>query len=399
MREILQQALASIDAGRPVAYCRLVETRGSTPQKAGAVMLVFADGSQAGTLGGGCVEAEVKRRALAILDSGQSQVAQFQLDSDYGWDDGLICGGRMQVLIDPLTEAGHGEYLRDLSRAVVDPRGCIEAVIFDAQKSGLPVPRCYLFDSQGQLLAHVGTAANQSAGANSQNSEKTDGNRNNQNSDSSQNTENGTAVPRVVRDHLPLLGDRPRPSAVSGVAYLPTLGRCRLLVVGAGHIGQAVANWAADLDFNVWVVDDRADIVTPERFPRAERLIHGPIGPTLSKLEITPDTYCLIVTRGHNHDEEALYHLIDRDARYVGLIGSKRKIRLIFDDLLNEGISMESLSGVFAPLGIHIGSQTVPEIAVSILAELISHRNRDGIVPGRPEGILLGPESEGCSLE
>src|SRR5205814_9987252 len=97
MREVLQQLLSSVTAGRPVAYCRLVETRGSTPQKAGALMLVYPDGSQAGTLGGGCVEAEVKRRALAVLDAGRAEVSKFQLDSDYGWDDGLICGGRMQV--------------------------------------------------------------------------------------------------------------------------------------------------------------------------------------------------------------------------------------------------------------------------------------------------------------
>src|SRR4051812_10303946 len=105
MLDLLDQLCAAIEAARPLAYCRLVETRGSTPQKAGAMMLVFTDGSQAGTLGGGCVEAEVKRRALGILSSGRAEVARFQLDSDYGWDDGLICGGRMHILIQPLPAA------------------------------------------------------------------------------------------------------------------------------------------------------------------------------------------------------------------------------------------------------------------------------------------------------
>ena len=91
MREVVRQLLDALAAGRDTAYCRLVETRGSTPQKAGAVMLVYADGSQAGTLGGGCVEAEVKRRAIALLADGKSELCKFQLDSDYGWDDGLIC--------------------------------------------------------------------------------------------------------------------------------------------------------------------------------------------------------------------------------------------------------------------------------------------------------------------
>ena len=84
MRDVLRQLIAAIREGRPVAWCRLVETRGSTPQKAGAAMLVYEDGSQAGTLGGGCVEAEVKRRALALLAENRSEVCTFQLDSDYG---------------------------------------------------------------------------------------------------------------------------------------------------------------------------------------------------------------------------------------------------------------------------------------------------------------------------
>jgi xanthine dehydrogenase accessory factor len=132
----------------------------------------------------------------------------------------------------------------------------------------------------------------------------------------------------------------------------------------------------------VWVVDDRHEYCNSERFPHAKRLIVGPIDQALSGLDIDRNTYCLIVTRGHNHDEEALYHLAETPARYVGLIGSKRKIKLIFADLLREGISREALARVFAPLGFDIGSQTVPEIAVSIVAELVAHRNL-GAVPAR----------------
>src|SRR5437868_110588 len=113
IRELVGQLIEALAAGKSLAWCRLVETRGSTPQKAGAAMLVYPDGSQAGTLGGGCVEAEVKRRAIDILAQGASEVVSFQLDSDYGWDDGLICGGRMQVLIEPVTPAG-GAYFEQL---------------------------------------------------------------------------------------------------------------------------------------------------------------------------------------------------------------------------------------------------------------------------------------------
>jgi xanthine dehydrogenase accessory factor len=165
-----------------------------------------------------------------------------------------------------------------------------------------------------------------------------------------------------------------------------------LLIVGGGHVGQAVGQLAAELEFDVWVVDDRQEYVSEARFPRAERRIAGDINKVLPDLEITPDTYCLIVTRGHSHDEEALFHLADRGARYVGLIGSRRKIKMIFNDLLAEGVSADALARVYAPLGIDIGSQTVPEIAVSICAELVSHRNRSGVVPGRPEPVHVAGE-------
>ncbi|HEX5443933.1 MAG TPA: XdhC family protein, partial [Pirellulales bacterium] len=228
--------------------------------------------------------------------------------------------------------------------------GCQEAVVFDGEQSRLPAPACYLFDRLGHLAARCLSADDE--------------------------------LPPHIVEQLPSLAERPRPAAVRGVAYLPALPRCRLVIVGGGHIGQAVGKLAAEVDFEVWAIDDRAEYVSRERFPRAERLICGPIGSTLQELEVTPDTYAIIVTRGHGHDEEALYHLIDRGARYVGLIGSRRKIKLIFDDLEAEGVSAESLARVYAPLGIDIGSQTVPEIAISILAELIAHRNR-GEVPGR----------------
>lgn len=366
MRELVQKLLQALAAGGQLIYCRLVETRGSTPQKAGAAMLVFADGSQAGTLGGGCVEAEVKRRSLGLLADGNAEIVDFQLDRDYGWDDGLICGGRMHVLAQPLRSLADAHYFQALDGLLATGAGVMEAVAFDPQKSGVVAPSCYLFDEHARLVAtDLGAKASQ------------------------------TAAPQSVLDNLPELARRPRASAVQGVAYLPVLPRCRLLIVGGGHIGQAVGALASDLEFDVWVVDDRRDFVSPERFPRAQRRIQGEIGPTLKDLEITPNTYCIIVTRGHQHDEVALFHLAERGARYVGLIGSRRKIKLIFDDLEAEGISPESLARVYAPLGIDIGSQTVPEIAVSILAELIAHRNLAGEVPGRPAPVAVGQSERG----
>src|SRR5262249_52536254 len=163
-----------------------------------------------------------------------------------------------------------------------------------------------------------------------------------------------------------------------GIDYLPILPRITLLIVGGGHVGLAVAKLAAEVDFDIWVLDDRESYASRERFPMAKRHIVGDIAGRLKELaqyEINPSMYCLIVTRGHAHDEEALYHLATTSAGYLGLIGSKRKIKMIYDDLVAKGTPEEALAKVYAPLGFHIGSQTVPEIAISIVAELIAVRN------------------------
>jgi xanthine dehydrogenase accessory factor len=352
VRELLADLSTALDRRVPCVYCAVVATRGSTPQKAGAAMLAFPDGTQAGTLGGGCVEAEVKRRALHALAAGEGPaVFSFNLDDDYGWDDGLICGGRMTILAHPLTSEPGGlpprtseatEYYRRLRSLADGGEGFTEAVVI-ADNAGLPIGDRYLFDAAGTRLAHLAASPAWEA----------------------------------VAAQLDPLVNRPRPSVRGGIAYLPALPRITLLLVGGGHVAQALARLAADVDFDVWVLDDRSKFASRERFPTANRLIVGDIGPTLHDLAptLTPSTYSLIMTRGHNHDEEALSHLAETSCGYVGMIGSKRKIRLIFDDLIARGVSHEALNRVHAPLGFDIGSQTVPEIAVSIVAELIARRN------------------------
>ncbi len=182
-----------------------------------------------------------------------------------------------------------------------------------------------------------------------------------------------------------------------GVAFLPHWPRIRLIIIGAGHVGQAVATLAAQTDFDVWVVDDRDQYANRERFAAAQRILVGPIDEVIPTLPITPETYALIVTRGHGHDQEALYHLAPKPAGYVGLIGSRRKIRLIFENLLQAGITPSDLERVTAPVGLDIGSQTVPEIAVSIVAELIARRNlgQRRLAPSHHDDLLRSVTSGG----
>jgi xanthine dehydrogenase accessory factor len=159
------------------------------------------------------------------------------------------------------------------------------------------------------------------------------------------------------------------------VAFVPLIARCRLVLIGAGHIAQAVAELAAKLEFDVWVIDDRSEFACSERFPAAKRIVVDEIGSATRALQTDARTYCVVVTRGHRHDEQALLNLVGRPLGYLGMIGSKRKVRLIFEDLRAAGVEPELLEQVHAPIGLDIGAHSVAEIAIAIVAELIEHRN------------------------
>ncbi len=281
----------------------------------------------------------MKQRAIRLLDGGGPQLHGFVLDHDYAWADGLICGGKMVILAEVPDRARAVSYFRSLSELLRRGSGMTEAIVVEAEAAGCPVGTRACFDEDGTRAGHYGDSAD------------------------------GSMISPAP------LADRPRPSVRQGVAYLPTLARVRLVIVGAGHVGQAVAELAARADFDVTIVDDRRQYANAERFPSAETIVVGPLDEVIPSLPMTVNTFALIVTRGHGHDQEALSLLAPTIAPYVGLIGSRRKIRMILDALREQGVSDEALARVSAPVGLDIGSETVPEIAVSIVAELIARRN------------------------
>jgi xanthine dehydrogenase accessory factor len=293
---LLETLVADVDAGRPVMLCAVVKTKGSTPQHAGAAMLVRSDYSTFGTLGGGCVEAEVQKRAFEHLQRGEARLLDFVLNHDYGWDDGLICGGRMFIGCQPVTPAGVAPYRNALAQA------------------------------RGRSHADV---------------------------------------PLVVRD------DEREHAYRIHLETPPTL-----VIAGAGHVGQALARLAVGLDFHAVVIDDRADFASPERFDSSVELKVAEITRALAEFPLDGSCYVVIVTRGHRHDHQALDAVIRRDAAYLGLIGSKRKSKMILQDLVEAGVPQERIDRVHTPIGLPIGAVTVNEIAVSIAAQLIEHRRK-----------------------
>jgi xanthine dehydrogenase accessory factor len=342
MREVIKAVVDRLEAEQEVLLCQVVETKGSTPQKAGALMLVDpTSGLQVGTLGGGCVEAEVKQKALRCLGQRGAELHTYVLDHDEAWADGLICGGKMTILAEAMWgEAPLGyfrRYLDLLTRGV----GLTEAIrLRPSGAHHLTVGARWLLNDSGTVAASLLASPDE--------------------------------LPKPPQSTV---SGRSRPLVHEGTAWLPQPARARLLIVGAGHVGQAVAELASAVNFEVWVLDDRAQYANSERFPKAERVLAAPIETTLGSMIIDANTYVLIVTRGHGHDQGALQQVAGSAAGYVGLIGSKRKIRMIFESLRASGITDAALERVAAPVGLDIGSETVPEIAVSIVAQLIAHRN------------------------
>jgi xanthine dehydrogenase accessory factor len=284
--------------GRRTAFCVVIRTQGSAPQVPGAALLVREDMGTEGTLGGGCVEAEVRTRAFELLQRGRSGLLTFDLDRDYGWDDGLICGGAMEVTVQ--TISGTDEARRFLEAAETLDRGSAASLGIAVEHEG----------RMRRFQLHVEAPA-------------------------------------------------------------------KLIIAGAGHVGAEVARLAVGLDFATVVIDDRAEFTDVRRLPAPIRPVVGDIAGTLRKEPIDANTYIVVVTRGHKHDEQALRAAIDRPARYLGMIGSRRKVKLVLEDLAALGVSREKLAQVHAPIGLSIGAVTVQEIAVSIVAELIQVRRTE----------------------
>jgi xanthine dehydrogenase accessory factor len=295
---VLDAILREVRAGRAVALCAIVATRGSTPQPAGAMLCVDQAAQITGTLGGGCVEADIRRRGHHLISSGRSELVTFALVSDFGFDEGMICGGHMDIAVDVLTPSSDIEPYRQALEQL--RAGQTATIPVRAEAEHRPV----------QYRVHV------------------------------------EAAPELV-------------------------------IAGAGHIGRVLAGMMAPLGFRVHIVDDRAEYANAERFPPPIRITVGDIASTLERFPVNASTYLVIVTRGHKHDERSLQAVLNSPAKYIGMIGSRRKVEVIFNDLRNGGASEVQLDRVHAPIGLKLNAVTTEEIALSIAAELVSVRRVD----------------------
>lgn len=254
--DLLEEVVRLRREGRKCALATIVEVNGSIPSYESAKLLVREDGSMAGTIGGGCVEADVWAAAREVIETEKPRRMQFNLGQDAAYDNGLICGGQLEVYIEPL----------------------------------LPQPRAFIF--------------------------------------------------------------------------------------GAGHISKSLCEVAGLAGFSTVVVDDRESFANRERFPQAGEIHAEPYEAVFPKLAVNSSCYLIIVTRGHRDDMRVLRWAVTTPARYIAMIGSKRKTIAVVKELEKEGIAREAFERLYAPMGLDIGAITPEEIAVAVVAEMIAVRRK-----------------------
>lgn len=332
--KILTEMLERLEAGEPVASGVVVEARGSTPQKVGSRAILFRDETLRGTLGGGLVEAwgiEAMRRALG---RNIPELLDIRLDEEYSREAGPICGGIMKLFV-----ASH-----------LEPTSVLLAArdAYTARRPGVLITRVVGDDSLGAQTWHEPGSPS-----------------------SLPDSVTSEAVENAIR------GEQSKLIAGDEASYFiePVLAPPRLLVVGGGHVGRAVAEQGTLLGFDVTVIDDRPEIVAPENFPAGVTCIHGDLKTLVEAFPKDAYTYIVLVSKGHRPDAEALEGCIHSQPAYLGMIGSRRKVQSLRDHFLNDGLcTAEEWARVVTPIGYDIGAVTVPEIGVSIAAQLIAAR-------------------------
>lgn len=347
--ELYRRIAAGLERGEAMALATIVAREGSGPREAGAALLLTADGATLGTVGGGFLEARTIELARTVLREGRPRLLRFTMTGTLATAGGMVCGGEAELLVEPLNP-GDPHSRRILSALQAAREAGRLAWLVRSLKGGAG-------PGEGAQGVAVGLGLLTDAGLDAGSLDLSD------------------ADPAALQAAAHRLETR----LVAGGALRYLLQPAGLIetvyLFGAGHIARELAPIAAALGFRVIVIDDRPDFVTPERFPAAaERLAVASYEGCFAGLAIDGSAWLVIVTHGHAHDREVLAAALTTDARYIGMIASRRKRDLLFRSLEEEGVTAAALARVHSPIGLAIGAQTPAEIAVSIAAELVAVR-------------------------
>ena len=325
--EIIEQYLRDKKNG---TIATVIARAGSAPRDVGAKMFIGEDGVLYGTIGGGRLEHDTCQEAMSMMGKGGPKVLHIRMDAKEVASNGMICGGDVDVLLEPVLERYNALYSR---LEYLEKRS----------KKGVLITK---FDNNNfaKTLLEDDLAMH------------------------------GDVISENDRDaflqHLYGI----KPCATDGLVIEPLQVSVALYIFGAGHVSQYITKVAKMVDFSVTVIDDREEFANTERFPDADEIIVDNFQNVFNRLKFTGKEFVAIVTRGHQYDAGVLGEALKRQTRYVGMIGSKRKVAIVFDFLKKSGFDNEAIKKVHAPIGLAIHAETPQEIAVSIVAELIRVR-------------------------
>lgn len=339
MKQIIAEMLKLLAGAEPFALATVVTRDGSAPRSTGAKMLVRQDGGIVGTVGGGILEAQVMRLAAQMIRERAATVQGYQFTGKDAADMNAICGGQVEVLVEAVDPADPqtAQVIRGLADTSVHCRKSWWVTVFDAEAA----------ETSHTLVQPDGTAIGELPA--------------------------GLSIQQVMDTQQARWLELPsqkvfiEPNRLAGTAF----------IFGAGHVSRSLAGFTSEVGFRTVVLDDRAEFANRERFPSADELIVvDSFEDVMRKVPIERDSFIVIVTRGHQNDLTVVVQALKTDAGYIGMIGSRRKCALTFEELRRQGFSEDDIQRIHAPIGIPIDSETPEEIGVSIVAQLIQERAR-----------------------
>ena len=352
MEDIYPKAMEALESGRSSVLATIIRLTGSGPRGVGTKFLILEDGSYVGTIGGGLLEAQVIAGSKEVFATRKPSRLSFNLRGIDVAKSEMICGGEVEVFLEPLIP-GRIDQARLFKRALdVQKRGgsgiMATLVDVDCWKEG-ETPKLFFKPGEERL----GALSNYKE---------------------IENKLLGEAAGLLKARKAALLVYQDSEGNAVEVFAEPLVSEATLYVFGAGHVSLQIVPLAARVGFRTVVIDDRPEFADEKKFPEAAEVRQYPFEGVLQHLPVNQASYLVIVTRGHIHDKTVLAQCLKTDAKYIGMIGSRRKIAMVYENLKEEGFTQKDIDRVHAPIGLDIGAETPEEIAVSIVAELISVR-------------------------
>jgi xanthine dehydrogenase accessory factor len=357
--QLLQRLSALIDRGEPAALAMVVGRRGSLPMSERAKLLVTSAGEMHGTVGGGCLEAEVYGIGRRLLETGGCSLERFDLTEVEDGLHGHVCGGSVAVLTQAVApdEAACRLFARAAGLAAASETAVLASRLPPSDGCDAVGGAWVLVAGDEVLVAGVEAAPSAVV------------------SEARAMLGAGTAAPQRQPD-----GD---------VEWFlePLLPAPTVVVLGAGHCGRAIGELAATVGFRVWIADDRAPFLERDAMRWADEVVEVDFDRVLEQIDTSDQHYLVIVTRGHEHDLAVLRQALNAPSAYIGMIGSERKRHLFERQLREEGFDTESLGRVRSPMGLPIAADTPEEIAVAVVAEMIAIRRQAVLPDGLESGV------------